>query len=219
MKFFIDTASLDEIAKAQDYGLIDGVTTNPTLLAREGGDWKKQARAICKQVDGPVSLEVVGLEADAMLAEARELVKYGPNVVVKIPMCLEGMKAVRILREENIETNVTVVFSPAQALLAAKAGASFVSPFIGRLDHLSQRGMDLIEEIVQIYDNYGFETEVLVASVRHPLHVVEAAVIGADVCTIPFKVLMELANHPMTDKGIESFLTDWNKTFGDEEDG
>ena len=215
MKFFIDTANLEEIRKAKEYGLIDGVTTNPTLLAREGADWKKQMELICKEVDGPVSLEVVGLEAGGMIEEARELVKYGPNVVVKIPMTMEGMKAVRHLTDMGVRTNVTVCFSSAQALLAAKAGAAYISPFIGRLDHLSQRGMDLVEEIVAIYSNYDFETEVLVASIRHPLHVVEAALAGADVATIPFKVLFDLAKHPMTDLGIESFLTDWKKVFPD----
>lgn len=215
MKFFIDTANLEEIRKAKEYGLIDGVTTNPTLLAREGADWKKQMELICKEVDGPVSLEVVGLEAGGMIEEARELVKYGPNVVVKIPMTMEGMKAVRHLTDMGVRTNVTVCFSAAQALLAAKAGAAYISPFIGRLDHLSQRGMDLVEEIVAIYSNYDFETEVLVASIRHPLHVVEAALAGADVATIPFKVLFDLAKHPMTDLGIESFLTDWKKVFPD----
>ncbi len=214
MKFFIDTASLEEIRQAKDYGMVDGVTTNPTLLAREGGDWRKQAQAICKEVEGPVSLEVIGKTADRMMSEALELVKYGPNVVIKIPMLMEGMKAVRQLREMGIDTNVTVVFSPTQALLAAKAGASFVSPFIGRLDQLSQDGMKLVEQIVRIYDNYGFDTEVLVASVRHPMHIVEAALIGADVATIPFKVVMELAKHPMTDKGIETFDKDWEKAFG-----
>ncbi|EPR30405.1 transaldolase [Alkalidesulfovibrio alkalitolerans DSM 16529] len=215
MKFFIDTANLEEIRKAKEYGLIDGVTTNPTLLAREGADWKKQMELICKEVDGPVSLEVIGLKADGMIEEARELVKYGPNVVVKIPMTMEGMKAVRHLADMGVRTNVTVCFSAAQALLAAKAGAAYISPFIGRLDHLSQRGMDLVEEIVAIYGNYDFETEVLVASIRHPLHVVEAALAGADVATVPFKVLFDLAKHPMTDLGIESFLTDWKKVFPD----
>jgi len=215
MKFFIDTANLEEIRKAKEYGLIDGVTTNPTLLAREGADWKKQMELICKEVDGPVSLEVIGLKADGMIEEARELVKYGPNVVVKIPMTMEGMKAVRHLADMGVRTNVTVCFSAAQALLAAKAGAAYISPFIGRLDHLSQRGMALVEEIVAIYGNYDFETEVLVASIRHPLHVVEAALAGADVATVPFKVLFDLAKHPMTDLGIESFRTDWKKVFPD----
>ena len=215
MKFFIDTANLDEIKKAKDYGLIDGVTTNPTLLAREGADWKKQMELICKEVDGPVSLEVIATDAEGMLKEARELVKYGPNVVVKIPMLMEGMKAVRQLTDMGIRTNVTVCFSPAQALLAAKAGASYISPFIGRLDHIGQDGMDLIESIVTMYRNYDFATEVLVASIRHPMHVVEAALIGAHVATIPFKVLFELAKHPLTDLGIEAFLCDWKKTFGE----
>ena len=215
MKFFIDTANLEEIRKAKEYGLIDGVTTNPTLLAREGADWKKQMELICKEVDGPVSLEVVGREAGRMLVEGRELGEYGPSGVGTLPLTKEGMKAVRHLTDMGVRTNVTVCFSAAQALLAAKAGAAYISPFIGRLDHLSQRGMDLVEEIVAIYSNYDFETEVLVASIRHPLHVVEAALAGADVATIPFKVLFDLAKHPMTDLGIESFLTDWKKVFPD----
>ncbi|WP_029895139.1 fructose-6-phosphate aldolase [Desulfohalovibrio reitneri] len=215
MRFFIDTANLEEIRQAKEYGLIDGVTTNPTLLSREGGDWRDQMRAICEEVDGPVSLEVVSSNAGGMVEEAKELVKYGSNVVIKIPMLMEGMKAVRQLSEMGVKTNVTVAFSPAQALLAAKAGATYISLFIGRLDGLSQRGMDVVEQIVTIYDNYGFETEVLVASVRHPMHIIEAALAGADVATIPYRVLFQLAEHPMTDLGIKQFDEDWEKAFGE----
>lgn len=209
MDFFIDTANLDEIRKARELGLIDGVTTNPTLLAREGGDWRAQAEAICREVEGPVSLEVVGLEAGQMLAEARELIKIGPNVVVKIPMIQEGLKAVRELAEQGVATNVTLIFSPLQALLAAKAGATYVSPFVGRLDDIGHEGMNIVQEIVTIYENYAFETQVLVASVRSPQHVLDAALMGADVATVPYKVLTQLIKHPLTDKGLEAFLADW----------
>ena len=211
MKFFIDTANLDEIRKAKEYGLVDGVTTNPTLFSREGENWIKLAENICKEVDGPVSLEVVGLTAEEMVREARELVKIGPNVVVKIPLILEGLKAVRELSAQDIETNVTLCFSPNQALLAAKAGATYISPFVGRLDDLAQDGMNLVEEIITIYDNYQFRTQVLVASIRNAMHVQRAAMMGADVATIPFKVISELVKHPMTDKGLETFLDDWKK--------
>ena len=211
MKFFLDSASLDEIKSTKEMGMLDGVTTNPSLFAKEKGDWHKLAEAICKEVDGPVSLEVVGTTAQEMLAEAKELVKFGPNVVVKIPMLLEGLKAVRQLKDQNIPVNVTLVFQPLQALMAAKAGATYVSPFVGRLDDIATNGMDLIGQIVQIYNNYDYQTEVLVASIRHPLHVVEAALIGAHVCTIPFKVIDQLIRHPLTDSGLERFLADWNK--------
>lgn len=211
MEFFIDTANVEEIRQAKAFGLIDGVTTNPTLLAREGGDWRKQAEVICKEVSGPVSLEVVGLKAEEMVAEAKELIKFGDNVVIKIPMLLEGMKAVRELTEMGIKTNVTLVFSPMQALLAAKAGATYVSPFVGRLDGIGHDGMEIISQIVTIYENYGYATKVLVASVRHPKHVLDAALMGADVATIPFKVLSQFAKHPLTDSGLESFLADWDK--------
>lgn len=211
MQFFIDTANLQEIREAREFGLIDGVTTNPTLFSREGGDWKETAKEICKEVDGPVSLEVVGLTAPEMIEEAKELVKFGPNVVVKIPMLKEGLKAVRILSSMNIDTNVTLVFSPLQALLAAKAGATYVSPFVGRLDGIAHDGMQTITEIVEMYANYDYETKVLVASVRHPRHVVDSALIGADVVTIPYSVLTQFVKHPLTDSGLEAFLDDWKK--------
>jgi len=211
MKFFLDSASLDEIKAAKDMGMLDGVTTNPTLFSKEKGDWHKIAEAICKEVDGPVSLEVVGTNADQMLAEAKELLKFGPNVVVKIPMLLEGMKAVRQLSSQNISTNVTLVFQPLQALMAAKAGATFVSPFVGRIDAIGGDGMAVVEEIVTIFRNYDLQTQVLVASVRNPTHIVRAALMGADVVTVPFAVIKELVKHPLTDSGLETFLKDWNK--------
>lgn len=212
MKFFIDTANLDEIKEARNMGMADGVTTNPTLIAKEGGDFKEIITAICEIVDGPISAEVISLDADGMIKEARELAKIHDNIVVKIPMTIDGMKAVRTLAAEGIGTNVTLVFSPIQALMAAKAGATYVSPFVGRLDDLSQDGMTLVEQILSIYTNYGFETEVIVASIRHPLHVLSAGLMGAHIATIPFKVLDKLAAHPMTDKGIEAFLADWKKS-------
>lgn len=211
MEFFIDTASIEEIREANALGLIDGVTTNPTLMAREGGDWRKVAQTICDEVDGPVSLEVVGLTAEAMLKEAKELVKFGPNVVIKIPMLPEGMKAVRTLTEMGIDTNVTLIFSPNQALLAAKAGATYVSPFVGRVDGIGGNGMDVVSQILTIYGQYGFATKVLVASVRHPGHVLESALMGADVVTLPFGVINQLAKHPLTDTGLAAFLKDWEK--------
>ncbi|MDQ7832467.1 MAG: fructose-6-phosphate aldolase [Desulfovibrionaceae bacterium] len=211
MKFFLDTANPDEIRQARAYGLIDGVTTNPTLFSRESGEWRTLAEQICRETPGPVSLEVIGQTAAEMIAEANELVKIGPNVVVKIPMTLEGMAAVKELTAQAIDTNVTLVFHPLQALLAAKAGATYVSPFVGRLDALSQNGMEVVEQIVAIFKNYGFATQVLVASVRHPMHVLEAALCGADVATIPFAVIRELARHPLTDKGLETFMKDWEK--------
>ncbi|MBN2141348.1 MAG: fructose-6-phosphate aldolase [Desulfovibrionaceae bacterium] len=212
MKFFIDTANLDQIRKAKEYNLIDGVTTNPTLFSRETGDWREIAAKICREVEGPVSLEVIGLEAEEMVSEAKELVKFGPNVVVKIPMTEQGLKAVNILSGLGIMTNVTLVFSPLQGLLAAKAGAAYVSPFVGRLDGLGQSGMELVEQLTTIFDNYDFSTQVLVASIRHPMHVLEAALIGADVATVPFSVIMSLVRHPMTDKGLQQFLDDWKKS-------
>lgn len=211
MKFFIDTANLDEIKKGVAMGMVDGVTTNPSLVAKEGKPFHEILKEICAVVDGPVSAEVVSLDADGMLREARELAAMSDKIVVKIPMIVEGMKAVKQLTAEGINTNVTLVFSPAQALLAAKAGATYVSPFIGRLDDISQPGMDLINDIMTIYRNYGFQSEVIVASVRHPMHVVEAALIGADIATIPFKVIAQLAKHPLTDIGMEQFLSDWEK--------
>jgi transaldolase len=208
MKFFIDTANIDEIRKATEYGMVDGVTTNPSLMAREGKDWQQVAAEICASVNGPVSLEVVGTRAEDMVREAVELVKFGPNVVVKIPMTMQGMEAVKVLDGMDIQTNVTLVFSPVQALLAAKAGASYVSPFIGRLDDIGQNGMDVVSAIIDIYDNYAFDTEIIVASIRHPGHVLESAMMGADIATIPFNVIEKLSRHPLTDSGLEAFLKD-----------
>lgn len=212
MKFFIDTANIEEIKEANSMGMVDGVTTNPSLIAKEGRDFKEIITEICKIVDGPISAEVISLEADGMVAEARDLAKIHDNIVVKIPMTIDGLKAVRQLTTENIKTNVTLIFSPLQALMAAKAGAAYVSPFVGRLDDLSQEGMLLVEQLVEIYSNYAFDTEIIVASVRNPLHVLESALMGADIATIPFNVLSKLAGHPLTDKGIKAFLDDWKKT-------
>ncbi|SDP57570.1 fructose-6-phosphate aldolase [Desulforhopalus singaporensis] len=211
MKFFIDTANLDEIKKGVAMGMVDGVTTNPSLVAKEDKPFEEIISDICKVVDGPVSAEVVSLEADGMVAEARELAKIADNIVIKIPMIVEGLKAVKMLSAEGIKTNVTLVFSSAQALLAAKAGASFVSPFVGRLDDIGTPGLDLISDIVTIYDNYGYQSEIIVASIRSPQHVVDSALVGADIATIPFKVINQLAKHPLTDKGMEQFLADWEK--------
>lgn len=211
MQFFIDTANLEEIRTAMDMGLIDGVTTNPSLMSKEAADWREIAAEICRLVPGPVSLEVIALDAEGMVKEARDLMQYGPNVVVKVPMTAEGLKAVRILKGMDIETNVTLVFSAAQALLAAKAGAAYVSPFLGRLDDVGQDGMELVRQILTIFDNYDFSTRIIAASVRHPLHVLDAALSGAHIATVPFKILKQLMNHPLTDKGIEAFLKDWEK--------
>ncbi|MEW6219126.1 MAG: fructose-6-phosphate aldolase [Thermodesulfobacteriota bacterium] len=211
MKFFIDTANTTEIREAVALGMVDGVTTNPSLVAKEKRSFTEILTEICSLVEGPVSAEVISLEAAGMVAEARKLAGIAPNIVVKVPMTMEGLKATRMLAAEGIRTNVTLVFSSSQALLAAKAGATFVSPFVGRLDDISESGMGLVEEIMAIYENYGFATEVIVASVRHPRHVVEAAVLGAHIATIPFKVIQQLANHPLTDLGIERFLNDWKK--------
>ena len=211
MKFFIDTANLDEIRTADEWGLIDGVTTNPSLVAKEKCDFKGRIKEICSIIDGPVSAEAVSLDASGMISEARELSKIDKNVVVKLPMTLDGLKAVKAVSKEGIKTNVTLVFSPVQALMAAKAGATYVSPFIGRLDDISQVGMEIIAQILEIYDNYGFTTEIIAASIRHPVHVLDSARIGAHVATIPFKVLEQLAKHPLTDIGIERFLKDWEK--------
>jgi transaldolase len=212
MKFFIDTANIAEIKEAHAMGMVDGVTTNPSLIAKEGGDFKEIITEITKIVDGPISAEVISLDTDGMVREARELAKIHANIVVKIPMTVDGLKATRTLTAEEIKTNVTLVFSPLQALMAAKAGASFVSPFVGRLDDLAQEGMLLVEQIVEIYNNYAFDTEIIVASVRNPLHVLDAALMGADIATIPFNVLSRLAAHPLTDKGIKAFLDDWKKS-------
>jgi transaldolase len=211
MKFFLDTANLEEIRKGVAMGMVDGVTTNPSLVAKESRPFTTILEDICALVQGPVSAEVVSTETEGMLDEARELAKIGEQIVVKIPMTVPGLIAVRRLSEENIKTNVTLVFSTAQALLAAKAGASFVSPFVGRLDDTGQIGMDLIGDIMNVYTNYDFASEVIVASVRNPLHVVEAALLGADIATIPFKVIGQLAKHPLTDIGLDQFLADWQK--------
>ena len=211
MKFFIDTANIDEIKKGLEMGMVDGVTTNPSLIAKEDKPFEEIIKEICKIVDGPVSAEVVSLDAEGMLREAKELAKIADNIVIKVPMIVEGLKATKKLAAEGIKTNVTLVFSAAQALLAAKAGATFVSPFVGRLDDIGVNGMDLISDIVTMYDNYGYTSEVIVASVRSPQHVLDSALIGADIATIPFKVIAQLAKHPLTDKGMEQFLADWEK--------
>lgn len=211
MKFFIDTANLEEIKKGLEMGMVDGVTTNPSLVARENKPFEEILAEICKIVDGPVSAEVVSLEAEGMLAEARQLAKISENIVVKIPMIVEGLKAVKTLAAEGIKTNVTLIFSAAQALLAAKAGATYVSPFVGRLDDIGNPGMDLVGDIVTIYDNYGYQSEIIVASVRSPQHVLDAALLGADIATIPYKVIAQLAKHPLTDLGMAQFLADWEK--------
>lgn len=211
MKFFIDTANVEEIRKASEWGLVDGVTTNPSLVAREGRQFGEVIKEICSIIDGPVSAEAVSMDAEGLVKEGRALSEIHENIVVKVPMTLEGLKATRILFKDGIKTNVTLVFSPSQALLAAKAGATYVSPFVGRLDDISETGMDMVAQILDIYENYGYKSEVIVASIRHPLHVVEAAGMGAHVATIPFKVLEQLSKHPLTDAGIEKFLQDWEK--------
>jgi len=212
MKFFIDTANPDEIRKGVEMGMVDGVTTNPSLVSKENRDFNSLIQEICGIIkDLPISLEVVSLKAEGMIEEARRLAKLGDNVVVKIPMTVEGLKALKVLGAEGIKTNTTLVFSPTQALLAAKAGSTYVSPFIGRLDDISQTGMDLIEQIVTIFENYDFDSQVIVASIRNPIHVLEAALIGAHVATIPYKVIEQLVQHPLTDIGIERFLADWKK--------
>ena len=212
MKFFIDTANPVEIKKAYEMGVIDGVTTNPTLISKENKDFGSLIKEISDIVQGlPISLEVLSLRSEGMIEEAQKLSEMGQNIVVKIPMTGEGLKAIKVLISEGIKTNTTLVFSPTQALLAAKAGTTYVSPFIGRLDDVSQTGMDLVRQIMTIFNNYGFESEVIVASIRHPVHVLEAALIGADVATIPYKVIEQLIKHPLTDIGIERFLEDWKK--------
>ena len=216
MEFFLDTANLDQIAEVKSLGLLDGVTTNPTLMSREGGDWRVQAEKICEMVDGPVSLEVVGTTYEEMIKEAKDLVSFGENVVVKLPMIPEGLKALNKLTEQGVKTNVTLVFSPSQALLAAKLGATYVSPFVGRLDAVSQSGMEGVDQMRTIFDNYGYPTKILVASVRHPLHVLETGLIGADVITLPYSTIMQLVKHPLTDTGLASFLADW-KAFQEEQ--
>jgi len=211
MKFFIDTANAEEIRKAWELGVIDGVTTNPSLMAKEGKDPIQILKTICSIVNGPVNAEVVGLTADVMIKEAKVLSKIHKNIVIKIPMIEEGLKAVKKLSAQGIKTNVTLIFSATQALLAAKAGASYVSPFVGRLDDISHDGMEIVGQIIDIYDNYLFETEIIVASVRNPLHVLDAAMMGADIATIPFSVISQLAKHPLTDIGLAKFLKDWEK--------
>lgn len=211
MKFFIDTANIEEIKKGVSLGMVDGVTTNPSLIARENRPFKELLQEICDLVDGPVNGEVISLDAEGMVEEGRKLAVFHPSIVVKIPMTTEGLKAVKILSSENIRTNVTLIFSSMQALMAAKAGAAYVSPFVGRLDDISQVGMDLVSDIMNIYGNYGYEAEIIVASIRSPVHVMEAALIGADIATIPLKVIEQLAKHPLTDIGMEKFLADWEK--------
>jgi len=211
MKFFLDTANLPEIKEVAGWGFLDGVTTNPSLCARESVRFEDLIREICRVCPGPVSVECVSTMAEDLVPEARRLAQLAPNVVIKIPIGLEGLKATRRLAQESIGVNTTLVFSPAQALLAAKAGTRFVSPFIGRLDDIAQDGMDLVRQILTIYENYGFETEVIVASIRHPLHVVQAALAGADIATIPFGVIDKLVRHPLTDIGMDKFLMDWGK--------
>jgi len=214
MKFFIDTADINEIKEGIKLGLVDGVTTNPSLVSKTGKEFDVVVKEILKIVDGPVSLEVIGLKHADMIREARNLSKLSEKVVVKIPMTDEGLMAVKVLSEEGINTNVTLVFSPLQALLAAKAGASYISPFVGRLDDIAYEGMELIEKIRIILDNYDYPSEIIVASIRNPLHVLDAALIGADIVTVPYNVIKQLAKHPLTDIGIEKFLADWNKVPG-----
>ena len=211
MKLFIDTANIDEIRETASLGILDGVTTNPSLVSKEGKDFHQVLREIAGIVDGPISAEVTALDKDGMVKEGRVLAAIHPNIVVKIPLTKEGLKACKALRSEGIQTNVTLCFSPMQALLVAKVDATFVSPFVGRLDDVSHEGMDLIRQIRAIYDNYDYPTQILVASVRHPIHVVESALAGADAATIPHKVLMQLYDHPLTDAGIKKFLADWEK--------
>ena len=211
MRIFIDTANVEEIEKAAQLGVLDGVTTNPSLLAKEKGNYREILRRICEIVDGPVSAEVTALDVKGILAEAEDLSKIHKNIIIKVPVTREGLIATKQLSEKGVDVNMTLCFSPLQALLAAKAGAAYISPFVGRLDDVSHDGMDLIETIVQIYDNYGFETNVLVASIRHPLHIVDAALIGADVVTVPFKVIEQMIQHPLTDSGLKKFLADWEK--------
>lgn len=211
MKFFIDTADVKEIREAHELGLVDGVTTNPSLIAKSGRKFEDVIKEITQIVDGPISAEVISLDAAGMVKEAEPLVKMHKNIVIKVPMTTEGLKATKILHSKNIKTNVTLIFTPMQALLAAKAGATYVSPFVGRLDDISQDGMQIIEEIRTIFDNYGFTTEIIVASVRNPIHVLNSALVGADIATIPYSVMVQLAKHPLTDAGIKKFLEDWEK--------
>lgn len=211
MKLFIDTANIDDIREANLLGVIDGVTTNPTLVSKEGKGFMSIIKEICQIVDGPISVESVSTDSEGMIKEARDFSQIHSNVVVKLPMTRDGLIATKQLATEGIRVNMTLIFSSTQALLAAKAGAAYVSPFVGRLDDISHVGMDIVEQIITIYENYGFETEVIVASVRNPLHVVEAALLGADIATVPFKTILQLIKHPLTDRGIEQFLKDWKK--------
>jgi transaldolase len=211
MKFFLDTANLDEIREVASWGILDGVTTNPSLVSKENIKFEDLIKEICRIVPGSVSVECISSEAKEMVKESRGLAKLAPNVVIKIPICIEGLKATKILSQEGIKVNATLIFSPNQALLAAKAGSRYVSPFIGRLDDISHEGMDLVDQILIMYENYGFETEVIVASIRHPRHVVEAALIGAHIATIPYSVMEKMMKHPLTDIGMEKFLKDWGK--------
>jgi transaldolase len=214
MKFFIDTANIEEIKQAADMGVLDGVTTNPSLVSKEQGTFESILNQICEIVDGPISAEVVATDAAGMVAEGRELSKIHKNIIVKAPCTIDGLKATKTLTGEGIGVNMTLVFSPSQAILAAKAGATFVSPFVGRLDDISHYGMQIVQQIVQIYGNYAFDTEVLVASIRNPLHLVDAAMMGADVATMPFKVIKAIVKHPLTDNGLQKFLDDWEKVKG-----
>ncbi len=211
MKIFLDTGNIDEIKEANSWGILDGITTNPSLVSKEGVDFITLLKEICEIVDGPISAEVVSIDSPGMLKEAHELVKIHKNIVVKVPLIVEGLKSVKILSKEGIKTNVTLCFSANQALLAAKAGATYISPFIGRIDDISYNGVDLIRQIRTIYDNYGYPTQILAASIRHPLHVVDVSMIGADVATMPFKVLQQIVKHPLTDIGLKNFLADWEK--------
>jgi transaldolase len=211
VRFFIETADIGEIRKALDLGLCDGVTTNPSLVAKTGRPFEEVLKEIVALVPGPVSAEVTAVDFDGMVREAHHYAKFGPNVVIKVPLIVEGLKAVRELSSAGIRTNVTLCFSPVQALLAAKAGATYVSPFVGRLDDISQDGMRIIEEIRTIFDNYGYEAEIIVASIRNPVHVLNSALLGADICTIPYSVMLQLSKHPLTDAGIKKFLEDWEK--------
>jgi transaldolase len=211
MKFFVDTANIDEIKQAKEMGMADGVTTNPTLVSKENRSFRPLIEEICQLIAGPVSVEVISQKVDEMVREAEDLAKISKNIVIKIPMTIEGLKATKLLSQKDIRVNMTLVFSPLQALLAAKAGAHYASPFIGRLDDIAHEGMQLVEDILNIYDNYDFSTEVIVASIRHPIHVLQAALLGADIATIPFKVIKQLAKHPLTDIGLKRFLDDWQK--------
>ena len=209
MKLFLDTANIDEIREVNSWGVICGVTTNPSLIAKEGRDFKEVINTICKIVDGPISAEVVSMDAEGMVKEAREYAAWHPNVIIKVPMTIDGLKATKILSSEGIKTNLTLIFSPAQALLCARAGATYVSPFLGRLDDIGHEGMTLVRDIAEIFAIHGISTEIIAASIRSPLHVIDAAMAGADIATIPYKVMVQMTKHPLTDNGIERFMADW----------